>query len=60
MHPDQVRDNLAMIKHPIPDTFWRDLKNEGLLHPEAPVHKMIELDKTLSLIPAEELGIANS
>ncbi|GIR32291.1 MAG: aldo/keto reductase [Deltaproteobacteria bacterium] len=38
MHPDQVRDNLAMMKHPIPDSFWRDLKNEGLLHPEAPVH----------------------
>ena len=38
MHPDQVRDNLAMMKHPIPETFWRDLKNEGLLHPEAPVH----------------------
>ena len=38
MHPDQVRDNLAMMKHPIPDSFWRDLKNEGLLHHEAPVH----------------------
>ena len=38
MHPDQVRDNLAMMKHSIPDSFWRDLKNEGLLHPEAPVH----------------------
>ena len=40
MHPEQVRDNLAMVKHPIPDTFWRDLKNEGLLHPEAPVHSI--------------------
>ena len=38
MHPDQVRDNLAMMKHPIPYSFWRDLKNEGLLHPEAPIH----------------------
>ena len=38
MHPNQVRDNLVMMKHPIPDSFWRDLKNEGLLHPEAPVH----------------------
>lgn len=38
VHPDQVRDNLVMMKHPIPDSFWRDLKNEGLLHPEAPVH----------------------
>ena len=38
MFPDQVRDNLAIMKHPIPDIFWRDLKSEGLLHPEAPVH----------------------
>ena len=38
MHPDQVRDNLAMMKHPISDTFWRDLKSEDMLHPEATVH----------------------
>ena len=33
----QVLDNIKMIKYPIPLELWLDLKNNGLLHPEAPV-----------------------
>ena len=35
--PGHVLDTLEMMKHPIPDDYWGDLKNEGLLHPEAPI-----------------------
>ena len=33
----QVVENLEMIKLPIPTEFWIELKQTGLLHPEAPV-----------------------
>ena len=33
----QVLENIQMIKHPIPLELWLDLKNNGLMHPEAPV-----------------------
>ena len=34
---EEVLVNIQMIRHPIPAEFWLDLKNSGLLHPEAPV-----------------------
>ena len=33
----EVLENIRMIKHTIPRELWLDLKNNGLLHPEAPV-----------------------
>ena len=36
-HPGHVLDTIEMLKYPIPDEFWGDLKNEGLLYPEAPI-----------------------
>ena len=33
----QVLENIQMIKHSIPLELWLDLKNNGLIHPEAPV-----------------------
>jgi hypothetical protein len=30
-------ENIQMIKHSIPLELWLDLKNNGLMHPEAPV-----------------------
>ena len=35
--PGHVLDTLEMMKHPKPDDYWGDLKNEGLLHPEASI-----------------------
>jgi D-threo-aldose 1-dehydrogenase len=35
-HPDQIRENLDLIRHPIPDPLWHDLKDEGLIHADAP------------------------
>jgi D-threo-aldose 1-dehydrogenase len=32
----EVRDNLALLRHPIPPSLWRDLKAEGLLRTDAP------------------------
>ena len=32
---EEVRRNLALRFHPIPAALWRDLKAEGLLHPDA-------------------------
>ena len=60
MHPDQVRDNLTMMKHPIPDSFWRTSKIKACFIPKHRFIQMIELGKTLSLIPVEGVGIANS
>ena len=34
---EEVLENIQMIMHPVPKEFWIDLKNKGLLHPEAPV-----------------------
>jgi D-threo-aldose 1-dehydrogenase len=33
---EEVEANLALLRHPIPDGLWRDLKAEGLVHPGAP------------------------
>jgi len=33
----QVKENLEMLKIHIPFEFWLELKQTGLLHPEAPV-----------------------
>ncbi len=35
--PAQLRANLGWMRHPIPGTFWAELKAEGLLHGAAPV-----------------------
>jgi D-threo-aldose 1-dehydrogenase len=34
--PTEVRDNLALLRQPIPPSLWRDLKAEGLLRTDAP------------------------
>ncbi|HIN47741.1 MAG TPA: hypothetical protein EYM80_05915 [Deltaproteobacteria bacterium] len=33
----QVLDNIEMLKRPVPPEFWIELKQTGLLHPDAPV-----------------------
>jgi D-threo-aldose 1-dehydrogenase len=35
--PEEVMANVDHLRRPIPEGLWRDLKGEGLLHPEAPV-----------------------
>ncbi len=35
--PEQVRANLAWMRHPIPADVWAELKSQGLLHSAAPV-----------------------
>ncbi len=35
--PEQVADNVAMMDHVIPASFWLDLKDQGLLREDAPV-----------------------
>lgn len=35
--PDQVRQNLDWMHHPIPAALWADLRREGLLHTDAPL-----------------------
>jgi D-threo-aldose 1-dehydrogenase len=34
--PDQVRTNLAWMRHEIPPDLWPELKAEGLVHDDAP------------------------
>jgi D-threo-aldose 1-dehydrogenase len=34
--PEQVRQNLDWMKHPVPGALWADLREEGLIRPEAP------------------------
>jgi D-threo-aldose 1-dehydrogenase len=34
---EEVRQNLASVRAPIPAAFWADLKAEGLIDPQAPV-----------------------
>jgi D-threo-aldose 1-dehydrogenase len=34
---EQMDQNVAWISHPIPNAFWADLKNRGLLRGDAPV-----------------------
>jgi len=33
----EFRQNLALLSHPIPTALWSDLRQAGLLHPDAPV-----------------------
>jgi D-threo-aldose 1-dehydrogenase len=35
-NPDEFRSNLELLQHPIPGGLWRDLREAGLLHPDAP------------------------
>ena len=42
LEKEEVLENIQMIRHPIPAEFWLDLKNSGLLHPEAPVALPVE------------------
>ena len=32
----QVRENLEMLRFPVPAGFWSELRQEGLVHPRAP------------------------
>src|SRR6202047_2117104 len=34
---DEFRANVGLLRHPIPAALWADLRQAGLLHPEAPV-----------------------
>lgn len=34
---EKARDNLARLSEPIPTALWRDLQDDGLLRPDAPV-----------------------
>jgi hypothetical protein len=34
--PQEVRQNIGFLEHPIPGDFWTDLKASGLLHPPCP------------------------
>jgi D-threo-aldose 1-dehydrogenase len=34
--PEQVRTNLAWLRHPIPNELWAELKQEGLIRSDAP------------------------
>ena len=33
---DEFRANLGLLRHPIPAALWQDLRQAGLLHPDAP------------------------
>jgi len=33
---DEFRANLGLLQHPIPAALWQDLRQAGLLHPDAP------------------------
>jgi D-threo-aldose 1-dehydrogenase len=33
---EEFRANLALLDHPIPPALWQDLRQTGLLHPDAP------------------------
>ncbi len=37
MTPEQVIDNAANARRPIPGALWRDLREEGLIDPDAPI-----------------------
>lgn len=34
---EEFRDNLELLRHPIPAAMWQELRNAKLLHPDAPV-----------------------
>jgi D-threo-aldose 1-dehydrogenase len=33
---NEFRANLELLRHPIPSRLWADLRDTGLLHPDAP------------------------
>ena len=33
---DEFETNMKLLRHPIPAALWADLRDAGLLHPEAP------------------------
>lgn len=33
---DEVRSNVRHLEAPVPDALWRDLRTQGLIHPQAP------------------------
>lgn len=35
-HPNEVAQNVDLLQTPIPPSFWTDLKDKGLIHPDAP------------------------
>ena len=35
--PEHQEDNFRMMSHHIPAGMWEELREEGLIHPEAPV-----------------------
>ena len=35
--PEEVEGNVALLRAAIPSALWRDLKTQGLVHPDAPV-----------------------
>ena len=35
--PEDVRQKLALLAHPIPPTLWAELRAEALLPPDAPI-----------------------
>jgi D-threo-aldose 1-dehydrogenase len=37
MRPEEAEANARALRQPIPPDLWRELKAEGLLHPDAPV-----------------------
>jgi D-threo-aldose 1-dehydrogenase len=34
---DEFNTNLELLRHPIPAGLWADLRQTGLLHPNAPI-----------------------
>ena len=36
-HPAEVRENVELMKANIPQDFWNELRDEGLIHKDAPV-----------------------
>ena len=35
--PGQVQENLASFRHEVPQAFWEELRDQGLIHPLAPL-----------------------
>merc|ERR1711935_229261 len=42
-NPEQLLDNIEMLKFRIPEEFWADLKESGLLHSKAPTPSSLEI-----------------
>ncbi len=44
----EVKQNIEMMSIDIPPRFWQDLKESGLLHPDAPTPDNVDLRGTLA------------